>query len=169
MALVRVGNGWHTGGMHRKRPCRICRRWFLPDARAKGRQQVCAAPGCQRERHRRACARWRAKNPDYDREERILRRIVVEDRADTTGSEGPLVRIDFAAARDVVGLETAVFIEESAKVLVAWARDAVIAQALEVARKSGRQIEAGARDEIAPPGATLVERGSFPMERAPRR
>ena len=33
----------------RGRPCRVCRRWFLPDGRLKNRQKTCGNPECQRE------------------------------------------------------------------------------------------------------------------------
>lgn len=49
----------------RKRPCGICRKWFLPDLRQIGRQQTCGNPACRRELHRRRCRRWNRKNRDY--------------------------------------------------------------------------------------------------------
>lgn len=49
----------------RKRPCRICRKWFMPDPRQIGRQQTCSDPECRRENHRRQCTRWNRKNRDY--------------------------------------------------------------------------------------------------------
>jgi len=48
-----------------KRPCGICRKWFLPDPRQIGRQQSCGNPACQRELHRRRCQEWNRKNRDY--------------------------------------------------------------------------------------------------------
>jgi len=45
----------------RKRPCSICRRWFLADVRQAGRQKTCS-PGCSKELHRRNCAEWNKKN-----------------------------------------------------------------------------------------------------------
>ena len=48
-----------------KRPCGICRKWFLPDPRQIGRQQTCGNPACQRELHRRRCRVWNRKNRDY--------------------------------------------------------------------------------------------------------
>jgi len=51
----------HTG----KRPCGICRKWFVPDPRQIGRQQTCGNPACQRELHRRRCRQWNRKNRDY--------------------------------------------------------------------------------------------------------
>ena len=49
----------------RKRPCSICRKWFLPDVRQKGRQRTCS-PACRRELHRRQCEALNKKNKaDY--------------------------------------------------------------------------------------------------------
>ncbi len=47
-----------------KRPCCICRKWFLPDVRQKGRQKTCS-PDCKNERHRRQCEAWNKKNKAY--------------------------------------------------------------------------------------------------------
>lgn len=47
-----------------KRPCSICRRWFLPDVRQKGRQTTCS-PECRKERHRRQCECWNRNNKSY--------------------------------------------------------------------------------------------------------
>ena len=44
-----------------KRPCSICRKWFTPDVRQKGRQTTCS-PACQRERHRRQCEKGNRRN-----------------------------------------------------------------------------------------------------------
>src|SRR5687767_10847750 len=111
--------------MVRKRPCAICRRWFQPHPRAGDRQRVCGAGECQLERHRRACEAWRRENPDYDRDAR-LREVL--RRKPSNGAADPLLEVDWDRARDAVGLEAAVLIEETGKVLRDWARDAVIAQ-----------------------------------------
>jgi len=44
-----------------KRPCSICRKWFTPDVRQKGRQKTCG-PVCQKELHRRQCGKLNRKN-----------------------------------------------------------------------------------------------------------
>jgi len=44
-----------------KRPCSICRKWFAPDVRQKGRQKTCS-PACQNELHRRQCEKWNRTN-----------------------------------------------------------------------------------------------------------
>ncbi len=127
----------------RSRPCSVCRRWFTPGARAGDRQKVCKREECQRERHRRACARWREANPDYDREDRLRRRVRPADGA----GESP--QIDWQAARDAVGLEVAVVIEEAGQVLVERARDAVLAQVPVAKGESSQVPRSAARDEMA--------------------
>ena len=74
--------------MARKRPCRVCRRWFWPHPRAGDRQHTCSRPDCQRERHRRACAAWRLRHPDYDREDRLRRRLREAFRRNRSAFEG---------------------------------------------------------------------------------
>jgi len=92
--------------MARKRPCRICRKWFSPQPRAGDRQHICSDPGCQTERHRRACASWRRRHPDYDREDRLRRRLLRGVRSPPGPlTADPLRRIDWKVARDAVGLE----------------------------------------------------------------
>jgi len=54
----------YTTTICKKRPCRICRRWFLPNPRLKDRQMTCADPKCKREWHRRKCAEWNKNNSD---------------------------------------------------------------------------------------------------------
>ena len=49
----------------RKRPCMICRKWFLPDLRQIGRQKTCGRTECRKEHHRRQCRQWNRKNRDY--------------------------------------------------------------------------------------------------------
>ena len=115
--------------MARKRPCRICRKWFTPHPRAGDRQHVCSEADCQEKRHRQACASWRRRHPDYDREERLRRRLRTGGGVDASAlTADPLRGIDWGAARDAVGLEVAVAIEETGKVLHLWARDAVRSQ-----------------------------------------
>ena len=124
--------------MSRTRPCRICRRWFVPHPRAGDRQRTCSKPDCQQERHRRACQAWRRRHPDYDREDRLRRRLRQETPAARSSSTpaDPLQEIDWWVARDAVGLQVVAVIEETGQVLRDWARDAVAAQA--VVRQSFR-------------------------------
>jgi hypothetical protein len=37
----------------------------MPEPRQIGRQKTCADPECRKENHRRRCAEWNRKNPEY--------------------------------------------------------------------------------------------------------
>jgi hypothetical protein len=135
--------------MARTRPCRVCGKWFEPHRRAGKRQRACGREECRREGHRRACARWHAQHPDYDRERRLRDRVRVEVAAGEALSRDPMAEIVWETARDAVGLKTAVMVEETGKVLALWARDAVHEQAAEITRKLAKVLPRAPRDEIA--------------------
>ncbi len=59
----------------RKRPCKVCRRWFLPDVRQGKRQKTCARSECQNEWHRRQCAQWNKKNKPYFKANYLKKKI----------------------------------------------------------------------------------------------
>ncbi len=133
-----------------KRPCSICGMWFEPDPRSRGRQRVCGDPGCQRERHRRACDAWHARQPGWDRETRLRKGIVRGNHAPPPGVD-PRAGIDWDRVRDAVGPEVCAVVEETTGLLVRWARDAILAQAQVVTGESPRLLPSAARDDIDPP------------------
>ena len=49
----------------RKRPCKVCRRWFLPDSRLGSRQKTCASDACKEKWHKKRCKKWNRKNKAY--------------------------------------------------------------------------------------------------------
>ena len=68
--------------IYKKRPCRICRRWFMPNARLKDRQMTCGDQRCKREWHRRKCAEWNKNNPDYFRANYLQKKLDAGDQGD---------------------------------------------------------------------------------------
>lgn len=138
--------------MRRKRPCGVCRKWFLPHPRAGSRQKVCGSAECQRERHRRACESWRGRNRDYDRERRLRERVRVETGPSERPALDPLGEIAWTEVRDAVGLETSVIVEETAKVVTAWTRDAVGLEAFGIIGRAARHTAESPRDEMGDGG-----------------
>ena len=82
----------------------------------------------------------------------MRRRLVADGGPAAQVAGDPLAGVDWQAARDVVGLEAAILIEESGKVLVNWARDVVVGQAQGMKGESGKVLNRRARDEIGPRG-----------------
>lgn len=134
--------------MRRKRPCRICRRWFVPHPRAGERQHVCSAAGCQRERHRQACARWRQREAEAERSHRLRQRMRAEAQAEPAAVGTVRAQVAWAAVRDAVGLEVSVVIEEILRLVETTVRDAVRRQASEKTTSWDREMVGGRRDDM---------------------
>jgi hypothetical protein len=144
------GLRWSEEAMARKRPCRICRRWFRADPRVGPRQRTCGAPSCRRDWHRKSCRAWRRRNPDYDRDDRLRRRLLGSSAREARGGD-PLARLNWGAARDAIGLQAAVVIEETGRVLVSWAQDAMALQRPGFPQPFGRQLPQRVRDAMGSP------------------
>lgn len=69
--------------MREKRPCSICRKWFLPHARVKDRQRVCSGAECQVKRREKTQAAWRTAHPGYFAARRIQERAAAAEIANT--------------------------------------------------------------------------------------
>jgi len=68
---------------YKKRPCRVCGKWFTPHPRLGDRQQTCGAKECQRKWHARKCAEWNRKNRAYFKD------IYLRGRLESFGSVPP--------------------------------------------------------------------------------
>lgn len=90
----------------RKRPCKICRRWFLPNVRLKDRQKTCADPTCQKEWHRRQCAKWNKRNTEYFKADYLEKKLEKTTQASsdrqTTKENLPRGRIKLGLPQDVI-------------------------------------------------------------------
>ncbi len=103
----------------RKRPCKICRRWFLPNVRLKNRQKTCTDRQCQKEWHRRQCEDWNKKNIEYFKADYLAKKLKKITRAPpdskTTKNDLPKSRIKpglpWSEFQEVINAEHIVIIE----------------------------------------------------------
>jgi hypothetical protein len=102
-----------------KRPCRICRRWFLPDIRVGGRQRVCGRPECQATRRKQNNASWLARNPGYF----VALRIQARAAPEPVRLPSPLSKLPWDLAQEEFGTKGADFIGAMGKVLLESAKD----------------------------------------------
>jgi hypothetical protein len=131
-----------------RRRCRSCRCLFVPDRRVGERQRYCGKPACQSERHRQACKAWHRKNPEYNKDARLRRRLLREKEKErerekpkagrpavaATLDSDPFRRLDFSSVRSDLGSAAVVVFEEVTRVGREWTREAVRA---ELARSRG--------------------------------
>ena len=97
----------------RKRPCSICRKWFIPDVRQNGRQRTCS-PACRKELHRRQCAKWNKRNRAYFKADYLSKKLEKTNRPPPTpqkplsrgnATDLPDNRISLNLPRDIIRTE----------------------------------------------------------------
>jgi hypothetical protein len=138
----------------RKKPCRICGKWFEPSPFAGDRQRVCSGPACQKERRKRSMAAIRKTKPTMDSERRLRRKL--RERTDWRPTDAEVQReVATAGARDAAIAKSMVVLEEHGRLLGRSARDAAIAIMELGGGKPRRQVPSAARDAASgpsPPG-----------------
>ena len=103
----------------RKRPCRVCRRWFLPDGRLKNRQKTCGNPECQREWHRKKCAEWNKKNEEYFRTNYLQKKLEAAKSPEPNLCKSRLkTGLPLKFVQEVIGIQHLIIIEYLAQLLV---------------------------------------------------
>ncbi len=93
-------------GKSRKRPCRICRKWFYPDPRVGKRQKTCGDKDCQDKWHAKKCAEWNNKNPAYFREIYLSKKLDVVKVKTKSGNQHPPIS-NSTGSRDFTALSSA--------------------------------------------------------------
>jgi hypothetical protein len=123
-----------------KRPCRICRRWFVPDRRVGRRQRACSATACQIARRARTQSSWRRRNPDYFIAHRVQRRRLQADQAAVLPLvlPPPLSQLPWDLAQEEFGVAGTDFLGHLGRVLLVAAQDQKAGQVIDLPGETGR-------------------------------
>jgi hypothetical protein len=105
-----------TGDECRKRPCRICRCWFIPNPRLKDRQKTCGNSECQRKWHQKKCQEWNRRNADYFKANYLQKKII---SATETPNQSPSFKLNnrlksglpLSYVQEVISLQHLIIIE----------------------------------------------------------
>ena len=129
----------------RKKPCRICRRWFRPDPRIGDRQRACSRAECQAVRRQKTQAGWRDRNPSYGAAYRIDQRHPPdpEPAPEPLVAPAPLDKLPWDVAKDEFGGKGADFIGVIGTLLLRAAKDQFEAYLLDPRRLSGTLPDSG--------------------------
>lgn len=146
-----------VGAVRRKRPCSICRRWFLPDARVGARQRACKREDCQRQRHRRADQRWRAANRDYDRDRRWRETIAAAKEEPSAAplaanAPPPTSGLPWDVVQDEMGIQGRVIIAGVVRVMGLFVQDEMRKEVPKIVEGIVRVPHRAGQDEIDPGG-----------------
>lgn len=119
------------GGVRRsrKRPCRICRRWFVANPRLGDRQKTCGSAECQRLWHAKKCREWNGRNREYFQAIYLARKLsLLSEQHQAARADPPAVillprsRLRLGIPRwevqEVIGAQTLVIIEYVSQLLL---------------------------------------------------
>jgi len=119
-----------------KRPCRVCKRWFKPDARLGDRQKTCGDAACKREWHRRKCAEWNEKNFEYAKANALQRRIETA-KSRPASSGGPRSLLPQRYAKELIEVQLVVILEYLGQQLLRRLQAVIKRQAFVIKGQSG--------------------------------
>ena len=110
------------GRISKKRPCKVCRRWFSPHPRAGDSQKTCARPQCKREWHRRMCFEWNRKNREYFKGIYLKNKMLAadEDKQNKSGKASHIYHLDlpWPEIQEEIGVKQVVIIEYIVQLLM---------------------------------------------------
>src|SRR4051794_13771457 len=109
----------------RKKPYRICRRWFQPDWRVGERQRACGRPECQTARRQKTQAGWRKRNRDYAIAWRLDQRAAQIPLPEPFRFAAPLNQLPWNVAKDQFGAQGADFIGVMSALLLRAKKDQI--------------------------------------------
>jgi hypothetical protein len=109
----------------RKKPCRICRRWFQPDARVGDRQRACGKPECQATRRQKTQSGWRKRNPDYGIAWRLDQRAAQTPPPEALRLPAPLAQLPWNVAKDQFSPQGADFLGVMSALILRAAKDQI--------------------------------------------
>ncbi len=140
----------------KKRPCRICRKWFTPDPRLGDRQKTCGKERCKRKWHAEKCAEWNKKNRSYFQAiylDSKLEASKIPSQSDSrpppssnpnkkgpikSQSSGSTLELPGDVIQDVIGVQPLIIIEYVVQLLVCSFKEVIRVQPVEIQRKIDR-------------------------------
>jgi len=135
-----------------RKPCSVCGRWFVADARVGARQKTCSEE-CRRALKVSHRATFAKNNPHYWRERRLdakIERIAGKQSPPELGTRPPALRqMPGAYVLSKMGTEALVILGELGRVLLAGAQSEMEVQVLRLKEEFGEVLRAEPQSEIA--------------------
>ena len=143
------GETMYKANDHKKRPCRICRRWFAPNPRVKDRQMTCGDSKCKREWHRKKCEEWNKRNTDYFKSNYLQKKLDAVSPSESSSSKIVPVKSRFKSGlpllyvQEVIDIQHLVIIEYLVQLLLRRFQEVIRAQFIVNTGEMAQQLPAG--------------------------
>jgi hypothetical protein len=139
----------------RKRPCRVCGKWFMPNPRLGDRQMTCGAKECKQRWHTAKCAEWNRQNRSYFKEIYLRSRLEPpsvdafgppsspsSSRPNSSARYPSPLHLPREAVQEVMGAQNLVIIEYIVRVLLRGVQEVINAQHPVIVDESKRLVGA---------------------------
>ncbi len=130
---------------NRKRPCRICRKWFSPNPRVGERQKTCGAEECQKKWHAKKCAEWNKGHPVYFQEIYLSKKLEEVNEPDVQKEVYPVKfivksrKLPCKVIQEVIGTQPLVIIKYVNRLLFRSFQEVILGQLAEI-KEEQRQL-----------------------------
>ncbi len=132
----------------KKRPCRICRKWFIPNPRVGDRQKTCGDHECMGKWHAEKCAEWNRKNRRCSQENYLHDKLTLavgesegDNKSSTATASKPSVfasgsaffpQLPRSLVQEVIGAQQLVIMEYLCRQLLRSVQEVIRRQLLEI-------------------------------------
>jgi len=124
----------------KKRPCRICRKWFVPNPRVGDRQKTCGSNECKQKWRNKKCAQWNRQNR-VTFQTNYLDKKLQEVKNQVNSSDKPLPQVPQSGNKSklpqeliqkVIGAQEFVIAQYLAQVLLRSFQEVMRAQSVDI-------------------------------------
>ncbi len=127
-------------GYIKKHPCRICRKWFMPNPRLGARQKTCGAEECKVKWHTKKCAQWNRQNRPYFQANHLSKKLQSSQNQETARKNPPSrskkvsksPQLPQKVIQEVIGVQQFVIIEYVSRVLLKRVQEVIRHQTVEI-------------------------------------
>ena len=135
-----------TNGYIKKRPCRVCKKWFIPNPRVGSRQKTCGAKECQNKWHAKKCSQWNRQNRAYFQGNYLSKKLqTVQNQESSPGKSpsqlpesGKIVKLPREVIQEVIGAQQFVIAEYLTRILLRSVQEVMRLQRIGISRETER-------------------------------
>ena len=135
-----------TNSYIKKRPCRVCKKWFVPNPRVGSRQKTCGATECQDRWHAKKCSQWNRQNRAYFQGNHLSKKLqTLQNQESSPGKSasqppesGKILKLPREVIQEVIGVQQFVIAEYMTRLLLRSVQDVIRLQRCSISREAER-------------------------------
>ena len=140
----------------KKRPCRICRKWFAPNPRVGNRQKTCGSKECRKKWHAKKCAQWNRQHRACFQTTYLSKKLqAVQNHETSTKKPSPQLpksgispKLPREVIQEVIGVQQFVIAEYLSQVLLRSVQEVIRVQHADILREVRQLPQSGySRDD----------------------